>query len=58
MEFNILQRFNGLENIPKDPCNADDIGTSLFLTGNMGPRISDKNGRLRSQGWYVAARVL
>ena len=42
MEFNILQHFKGLENIPKDPCNADEIGTSLFLTGNMGPRISDK----------------
>jgi len=42
MEFNILQHFKGLENSPKDPYNADEIGTSLFLTGNMGPRISAK----------------
>ena len=42
MEFNILQHFKGLENIPKDPFNSDEIGTSLFMTGNMGPRISDK----------------
>ena len=42
MEFNVLQHFKGLENIPKDPYNADEIGTSLFLTGNMGPRVPDK----------------
>ena len=42
MEFNILEHFKGLENSPKDPYNADEIGTSLFLTGNMGPRISAK----------------
>ena len=42
MEFNILQHFKGLENMPKDPFNGDEIGTSLFLTGNMGPRISEK----------------
>jgi len=42
MEFNILQHFKGLENIPKDPYNADSIGASLFMTGNMGPRITEK----------------
>ena len=42
MEFNILQHFKGLENMPKDPFNGDEIGTSLFLAGNMGPRISEK----------------
>src|SRR5690349_4356957 len=42
MEFNILQHFRGLDEMPKDPFNGDEIGTSLFLTGNMGPRISDK----------------
>ena len=42
MEFNILQHFKGLENSPKDPFNGDEIGTSLFLTGDMGPRISAK----------------
>src|SRR5689334_23805741 len=42
MEFNILQHFRGLDDMPKDPFNGDEIGTSLFLTGNMGPRISDK----------------
>ena len=42
MEFNILQHFRGLENMPKDPFNGDEVGTSLFLAGNMGPRISEK----------------
>ena len=42
MEFNILQHFRGLADMPKDPFNGDEIGTSLFLTGNMGPRISEK----------------
>ena len=28
--------------MPKDPFNGDEIGTSLFLTGGMGPQISDK----------------
>ena len=42
MEFNILQHFKGLEHLPMDPFNGDEIGTSLFLTGNMGPKISAK----------------
>jgi predicted TIM-barrel fold metal-dependent hydrolase len=42
MEFNILQHFKGLEHQPMNPFNADEIGTSLFLTGNMGDRISAK----------------
>jgi uncharacterized protein len=51
MEFNILQHFKGLENIPKDPYNADQIGSSLFLSGNMGPRISEKmDGYARKAG--------
>ncbi len=42
MEFNILQHFKGLEHMPKDPFNGDEIGASLFLSGNMGDRISQK----------------
>ena len=42
MEFNILQHFKGLEHMPKDPFNGNEIGSSLFLSGNMGPRISEK----------------
>src|SRR5262247_4816095 len=42
MEFDILHHFKGLETSPKDPYNADEIGTSLFLTGNRGPRIAAK----------------
>jgi len=42
MEFNILQHFKGLETQPRDPFNADEIGTSLFLSGNMGDGISKK----------------
>jgi len=42
MEFNVLQHFKGLENIPKDPFNGNEIGTSLFMTGGMGPSISKK----------------
>jgi hypothetical protein len=42
MEFNILNHFKGLEDMPTDPLKADEIGTSLFMTGNMGPRISKK----------------
>jgi len=42
MEFNILQHFKGLEHMPMDPFNANEIGTSLFMTGNMGPKISEK----------------
>ena len=42
MEFNILSHFKGLDETPTDPLKADEIGTSLFLTGNMGPQISKK----------------
>ena len=42
MEFNILNHFKGLEEMPTDPLKADEIGTSLFMTGNMGPKISKK----------------
>ena len=42
MEFNILQHFKGLEELPKDPFNGNEVGTSLFLTGGMGPKISQK----------------
>ena len=42
MEFNILQHFKGLENHPKDPFNANEVGTSLFMTGDMGREISEK----------------
>ena len=42
MEYNILQHFKGLEHMPMDPFNGDEVGTSMFLAGNMGPKISDK----------------
>ena len=42
MEFNILNHFKGLEDMPTDPLEADEVGTSLFMTGNMGPKISKK----------------
>lgn len=42
MEYNILQHFKGLEHMPMDPFNGDEVGTSMFLAGNMGPRISEK----------------
>jgi hypothetical protein len=42
MEFDILQHFRGLEHRPTDPFNGDEVGTSLFLTGNMGDRLSAK----------------
>ena len=42
MEFNILSHFKGLNEMPTDPLKADEIGTSLLLTGNMGPQISKK----------------
>jgi uncharacterized protein len=42
MEFNILQHFKGLEDQPMDPFNGNEVGTSLFMGGNMGPKISDK----------------
>ena len=42
MEFNILQAFKGLKDRPTNPFNADEIGTSLFMAGNMGDQISAK----------------
>lgn len=42
MEFNILQAFKGLKDKPTNPFNGDEIGTSLFMAGNMGDKISDK----------------
>ena len=42
MEFNILQHFKGLEEQGPDPFNGNEVGTSLFLTGGMGPKISQK----------------
>ena len=42
MEFNILNTFKGFNDLPKEPENPEHTGTSLFLTGNMGPRIEDK----------------
>ena len=42
MEFDVLHHFKGIENLPKDPYNGDEIGAALFLTGNMGPKISEK----------------
>ncbi|MBI4560507.1 MAG: amidohydrolase family protein, partial [Candidatus Rokubacteria bacterium] len=40
MEFNIFEHFKGIEKIPKDPTNADQQGTSFFLTGHMGEQVS------------------
>jgi uncharacterized protein len=42
MEFNILQHFKGLESLPNDPTNPSQTGTNLFLTGNLGDRISSQ----------------
>jgi predicted TIM-barrel fold metal-dependent hydrolase len=40
MEFNIVERFKNIERIPKDAANAEQVGTSLFLTGHLGERIA------------------
>ena len=46
MEFNILQQFKGLgdlnQELGTDPFEGDQVGTSLFMTGGMGPKISKK----------------
>ena len=42
MEFNIVERFKGIERIPKDAANAEQVGTSLFLTGHLGERIAPR----------------
>ena len=42
MEFNILHHFKGIESIPKDPGNADQMGTAMFLSGSMGDKISQR----------------
>jgi len=42
MEFNILNHFKGMEHQPQDPLNANEIGASLFMGGNMGDKISKK----------------
>ncbi len=42
MEYNILQHFKGLEHLPMDPFNGDEVGTSMFMAGNMGEKISAK----------------
>ena len=46
MEFNILQQFKGLGDLNKDlgtdPFDGDQVGTSLFMTGGMGPKICQK----------------
>jgi uncharacterized protein len=42
MEFNILHHFRGLKDMPTDPFNGDDVGAALFMTGNMGEKISAK----------------
>lgn len=43
MEFNVLQAHKGLdkqlEELGSDPFEANSVGTSLFMTGNMGPKI-------------------
>ena len=48
MEFNILQSHKGLdkqlEELGSDPFDGNSVGTSLFMTGNMGPKIKGKNG--------------
>ena len=42
MEFSIFKHFKGFDKMPKNPLNPNDIGTSLFMSGNMGPKISAK----------------
>ena len=46
MEFNVLQHFKGLAELGKDlgtdPFDGDQVGTSLFMTGGMGPQITKK----------------
>ncbi len=48
MEFNVLQAHKGLdkqlEELGSDPFEANSVGTSLFMTGNMGPKIKVKMG--------------
>ena len=48
MEFNVLQAHKGLdkqlEELGSDPFEANSVGTSLFMTGNMGPKIKEKMG--------------
>ena len=42
MEFDILRNFKGLKDYLTDPFNGDEVGTSLFMTGGMGPKITAK----------------
>ena len=42
MEFSIFKHFKRFDGQPRNPLNADEIGTSLFMSGNMGPQISNK----------------
>ena len=41
MEFNVLSVFKGIEKEPINPFNPNEVGTSLFLNGGMGPKIRD-----------------
>jgi len=49
MEFDVLRNYKGLaklsEDIGADPFEGDQVGTSLFMTGAMGPKITQKNER-------------
>lgn len=42
MEFNILQHFKGLEGKVIDGFNGNEVGATLFTSGNMGEKISAK----------------
>jgi len=41
MEFNVLSVFKGIEKEPINPFNPNEVGTSLFLNGGMGPKIKE-----------------
>jgi len=56
MEFNVLQHFKGLENIPKDPFNANEVGTVAVPDRRDGPPHLREDGWLRCEGWHVAAQ--
>ncbi len=44
MEFNILSVFKGIEKEAIDPFNSNEVGTSLFMNGNLGSKVSQKVG--------------
>ena len=51
MEFSILKHLKRLDEKPVNPLDPNELGTSLFMSGNMGARISEKlNGYAKAAG--------